>query len=364
MSFPGLPQPAPGHVQLISTCYEDGRALWGGLLDVIGGRRDGEVLVLEDGGVRLQLVEGREWDHLYGGNVPALVPGGPLAPGGTRVPPAVVPPVSAPPVAVLADVPVVYGGDGPLLVDLAAMPGRGVRVPSERLGEVLAAVSVGTLAFDDLVREMDRYGTYQGDGGRPAFPVPTDTPLRSLPAPTDTPRHDASSAPTFPPRHAFPALPSTGASLLVRTSFDDEDGWHALLDELGGADADGWVGADLDPDETDMEHCPLAALLVDDRAFEGLLPGQVPALVPPEEHTTLVALADARTFTEPGRPLTVVDLYDTPGRTAVLPCRDVGSMACNLEIANMDFHEFIEVEDVEGAEDTDAVEDVRPWWEA
>ncbi|MEU7414904.1 hypothetical protein AB0B40_37410 [Streptomyces sp. NPDC042638] len=61
----------------------------------------------------------------------------------------------------------------------------------------------------------------------------------------------------------------------------------------------------------------------------------------------LVVLADARTCTEPGRPLTVVDLYDTPGQSTVLPCREVGSMACNLEISNMDFHEFVAVEAVE-----------------
>ena len=213
-------------------------------------------------------------------------------------------------------------------MDLGTIPGRGVRVPAARLGEILAAPLGDALAFDDLVRDMDRCGMYQGDGGRPAFP-----------------------APTVPPCQSFPALPSTAASLLVRTSFDDEEGWRALLDELGGADEDGWVGADLDPDEIDVEHYPLEALVVDDRAFEDLLPGQVPALILPEEHTTLVALADARTFAEPGRPLTVVDLYDTPGQPAVLPCREVGSMACNLEIGNMDFHEFV------------AVDGMEPWWE-
>ncbi|MEV5879387.1 hypothetical protein AB0L75_35220 [Streptomyces sp. NPDC052101] len=313
MSFPELPQPARGEVLFVCTCYEDGRALWGGLLDEIGARREDDVLVLGDHGVRLRTVEDRRWDYLHGGNVPALVPGS----------------SPVPPVAVLADIPVVYGGDGPLLVDLATIPGRGVRVSLARLGEILAALLDGTLAFDDLVRGMDRYGMYQGDGGRPAFP-----------------------APTMPSRRSFPALPSTAAALLVRTCFDDEDGWRALLDELGGTDAEGWVGADLDPDEIDVEHYPLTALVVDDRAFESLQPGQVPALVPPGEHTTLVALADARTLTERGCPLTVVDLYDTPGQRAVLPCREVGSMACNLEIANMDFHEFV------------AEEGIEPWWEA
>ncbi|MFI0813141.1 DUF6924 domain-containing protein [Streptomyces echinatus] len=312
MSFPALPQPAPGAVLLLCTCYEEGRALWGGLLDRIGGRREDDVLVLGDGGVRLHPVEGLGWDQLHGGNVPALVPdGGPGAP-----------------VVVLADISVVYGGAGPLLVDLAAIPGRGVRAPSARLGGILAALLGGTLTFDDLVRGMDHYGVYQGDGGRPAFPTPT-----------------------APPNRPFPPLPSSTAALLVRTSFDDEDGWRALLGELGGADEDGWVGTGLDPDEIDPEHYPLEALVVDDRAFEGLGPGPVPALVPPEEHTTLVVLADARTFAEPGRPLTVVDLYDTPGQSTVLPCREVGSMACNLEISNMDFHEFV------------AVDDAKPWWE-
>ncbi|GGM96977.1 hypothetical protein GCM10011578_017130 [Streptomyces fuscichromogenes] len=226
-----------------------------------------------------------------------------------------------PPVVVLADIPVVYGGDGPLLVDLAETPGRGVRVPSARLGEILAELLSGALAFDDLVRGMDRYGMYQGDGGRPAFPTPTSAPS--------------------PSHRSLPSLPATSAALLVRTCFDDEAGWQALLGELGGTDAGGWVGADPDPDEIDEDHCPLTALVVDDPVFVDLQPGQVPALVPPEEHTTLVALADARTFAAPGRPLTVVDLYDSPGQQAVLPCGEVGSMTCNLEIANMDFRDFV-----------------------
>ncbi|MFL4945805.1 DUF6924 domain-containing protein [Streptomyces sp. MMS24-I31] len=94
------------------------------------------------------------------------------------------------------------------------------------------------------------------------------------------------------------------------------------------------------------EQYPSTTLVVGNPAFEGLQPGQVPALVPSEEHTTLVALADARIFAEPGRPLTVFELYDTPGRQAVLPCREVGSMACNLEIANMDFYEFVAEEGI------------------
>lgn len=50
-------------------------------------------------------------------------------------------------------------------------------------------------------------------------------------------------------------------------------------------------------------------------------------------------------------PLVAVDLDDVPGHIAVLPWREAGSMVCNLEIANMDFHDYV------------AVEGVKPWWE-
>ncbi|MFF0203784.1 DUF6924 domain-containing protein [Streptomyces sp. NPDC005017] len=312
--LPPLPRAKPGEVLLLCTCYEDdGRARWGGLLGEIDGRPEDGALVLDGRRTLLRPVEGTGWSYLRGGSVPALVPDG----GDT-----------APKVLVMADIPVAYGGDGPLLVDLAEIPGRGVRVPSSRLGVILDQLLGEELTFDDLVRDMDTRGMYQGDCGRPAFPAPTN-----------------------PSRRSFPPLTATDACLLVRTCFDDDEGWRTLLDELGGADELGWVGADPDLDDIDVDHFPLTALAVDDRAYEGLLPGQVPALVPPEEHTTLVALADTRTFTRPGRPLTVVDLYDAPGHAAVLPCDQVGSLACNLDIANMDFSDFV------------AVEGVRPWWE-
>lgn len=303
MTFPVLPAPADGEVLMVCTRYRDGKAFWGSLLNEIGERRDGDVLVPEGGRVRLRVVENTGWDSLLGGNVPALVPAG----GRT------------PPVVVLADGSSAYGGGGPLLVDMAVLPGRGVRVWRSRLGGVLTALLGGELAFDHLVQDMDVSGVYQGGDGRPAFPAPVGTPQR-----------------------AFPALPSTSGALLVRTSFDDEEAWQALLTELGAAN---------EADEIDVENPPLNAQVVDDRAFEGMQPGQVPALVPPRKQTTLVALADTRTFTGPELPLTVVDLCDTPGQPAVLPFRLVGSMACNLELANMDFRDFV------------ARAGTRPWWE-
>lgn len=307
MPCPELPRTTSGEVLMVCAYYEHGEPSWGGLLTPGGGT----ALVPDDSPVRLCPVADPGWDHLRGGNVPALIPGdGPAAP-----------------VAVLVDIAAVYGGE-PLLVDLAAIPGRGVRVAKERLGEILAALFDGALVFDDLIRDTDLRGTYRGSAGRRAFPVPTTQPQRD-----------------------FPALPATEGALLVRTWFEDDDGWRALLDELGGTDEEGWVGADVDPDDIDEDRYPLTALVVDDPAYAGLPPGSVPALVPPEEHTVLVALADAQTFAGADRPLAAVDLHDTPGNLAVLPWHVAGSMVCNLEIANMDFHDYV------------LAEGVRPWWE-
>ncbi len=53
---------------------------------------------------------------------------------------------------------------------------------------------------------------------------------------------------------------------------------------------------------------------------------------------------------EPDRPLTIVDVHDTPGQVAVLPLRKAGSMECNLGLSNMSFHDFI------------TPEGTKPWW--
>lgn len=298
MSYPMLPIPAAGEVLLVSTCYEDGSARWEQVLQTLGGHRDGDVLVLADEGVRLRLVENSLWDSLYGGNFPALVPTGSQAP-----------------VVALADIPAAYGGGAVLLVDLREIPGRGVRVPTESLDRVLAGLFAGTLRFDELVEGMDRYGDYQGEGEVPATPTPTDVI-----------------------RTSFLQLPAIEATLLVRTDFNDEHGWRALLEGLGELDDENRTHVDFD--ELDEGDAGFEALVVDDREFESLQPGQVPALVPPKADVTMVALADAVTLADPDVPLLVVDLYDTPGQAIRIPLAEAGSMAANLQISNMDFAEF------------------------
>ncbi|WP_433143583.1 DUF6924 domain-containing protein [Actinomadura nitritigenes] len=67
-----------------------------------------------------------------------------------------------------------------------------------------------------------------------------------------------------------------------------------------------------------------------------------PATRAPDVHTTMVALADAEALADPARPLLVADLYDTPGQVARVPLDEAGSMAADLEIANMDFADLVQ----------------------
>ncbi|MER6810023.1 hypothetical protein ABT299_12150 [Spirillospora sp. NPDC000708] len=300
MPHPRLPAPAPGEVLLVCTSYEDGKARWGGALTALGGRREGDTVTL-DGGVRLRLAEHPGWDYLHGGDFPALA----AADG------------PAPQVIVHADIPVVFGGDDPLVVDMRDVPGRGVRVAANDLGRVLADLASGALRFDELVQGMDRCGRYRGDGGAPETPTPTAVV-----------------------RTSFPRLPAGGGTILVRTDFLDDAGWRALLGALPDPEPDG------EPEDGEYgDHVDLDPVVVDDPAYADLQPGQVPALVPPgrspDGHTTMVALADAEALADPARPLLVVDLYDTPGQVARVPLDEAGSMAANLEIANMDFADFV-----------------------
>jgi hypothetical protein len=298
MSYPKLPVPAPGEVLLVSTCYEEDKPRWDEVLGALGGRRDGDVVTLDDGGARLRLAEHPRWDFLHGGNFPALLPED----------------GEVPPLVALADLSAVYGAGAVLLVDLKVIPGRGVRVPADALGRVLAQLLGGSLHFDELVRGMDRNGYY---------PSPWNGP--------------ATSVPTTVVRASYPPLPATELTLLVRTDFTDDASWRALMEAHGKLPKNGG------DDEFDLEF-QLESVVVDDREFEHLQPGQVPALVPPEEHTIMVALADAETMADPKHPLFVVDLYDTPGQATRVPLAEAGLMAVNLEIANMDFSDFVDME--------------------
>lgn len=287
---------------LVATCYEDAEAKWDNVPEALGGRWDGEdSLILGESGIRLRAVKDPGWNDLYGGSIPALVPEGSQAP-----------------VVALADVGVIFGAEAVLLIDLREVPGRGAHVLAKQLERVLSGLREGNIRFDELVHEMDTTGTYLGGFGAPSSPTPTAV-VRS-----DFPR--------------LPAVETDEITLLVRTDFSDPESWRALLDELGGADENNMTEIDF---ERIMAHkSSLNSLVVDDRGYESLQPGQIPALMPPGTQFTMVALADGATMADPARSLLVVDLYDTPGHAIRVPLNVVGAMASNLEVGNMDFYEY------------------------
>ncbi|WP_404827839.1 DUF6924 domain-containing protein [Streptomyces aureocirculatus] len=96
-------------------------------------------------------------------------------------------------------------------------------------------------------------------------------------------------------------------------------------------------------DGTFSDTADLIATIVDDRTFEDRRPAQVPALVPAgvSARPTMVAHADSVTMSGPERLLFVVDLYDTPGQAARIRLGEAGLMAVHLELANMDFGDFV-----------------------
>lgn len=128
-------------------------------------------------------------------------------------------------------------------------------------------------------------------------------------------------------------LPGTDYALLLRADFADDAAWAALCDAV------------VEPNE---DGCTAFLACVSDPAYDGVTVEQLVALAPRGGDPSFVFVADRTTFTDPERPVLVVDLYDEPGRPfRVIPC-EVGGDENNLSIANMDFAEFADHVDADG----------------
>ncbi|MGX1541565.1 DUF6924 domain-containing protein [Streptomyces adustus] len=120
------------------------------------------------------------------------------------------------------------------------------------------------------------------------------------------------------------------AALIVRTDYDDEAGWRAVVAEVSQA-------CGTDGESEAFVH------LVDDPAWAGAAPDAVRAAVSRDDHLSVVFVADAATMRSAHHALLALDLdYD---------------VHANLSLANVDFDEFAEaaLADPEGV--------VRPVWE-
>lgn len=123
-------------------------------------------------------------------------------------------------------------------------------------------------------------------------------------------------------------LAGTHTPPLVRTDYTDDTAWERV------------IAATLAPGKEELEgYVPEIAPLTD-RRFDGATPEDVLSSTPEEPDYNFVLIADHRSMTDPEMTVIVMDLCFQPGRTFRTTMTEVAGIEANLNIANMDFHEF------------------------
>jgi hypothetical protein len=131
-----------------------------------------------------------------------------------------------------------------------------------------------------------------------------------------------------------PKLPEYDYSLVIRTDFSDDAAWSQVCAAMQEPQTEGEFRA--------MVEC------ISDKACAGLAPEAVASVLPEDSHRPFVFLVDARTISQPGHPILVVDLLEEPGRTFRVIPSEAWGVENNLRIANMSFAEFAESVDADG----------------
>ncbi len=127
-------------------------------------------------------------------------------------------------------------------------------------------------------------------------------------------------------------LPSTKEALVLRTDFSDDSAWASLCTAI----------------QTPAGEFQAYVDFVSDPDFEGLLPGQLPAIPSDAPDRSFVFLVDHLALSHPEHPVLVVDLLDKPGRPFRVIPSEMWSVENNLSIANMGFEEFADAAGPDG----------------
>jgi hypothetical protein len=128
-------------------------------------------------------------------------------------------------------------------------------------------------------------------------------------------------------------LPKSEHSLVLRTDFSDDDPWKRIRTAIRR------------PRESGFR--PYVEF-VSDPEYDGLTLKQIRALRWEGEKHGFIFVVDHITFSQPDRPILVVDLYAKTAHTfRVIPSK-MWSVENNLSIANMDFEEFAAAVDDDG----------------
>ena len=149
-------------------------------------------------------------------------------------------------------------------------------------------------------------------------------------------------------------LPTTDASLLVRTDFRDAEVWDAICTEIRQppeemmaafaqfAEVNAMIGQDVG-------EGPEANLtIVDDPEFADLSPAQLMERLPADSHQTFFFVVDHESITSEEHSILVVDVSEQKGQTFRTTPEQVQGIENNLSIANMDFADFANAVDGKG----------------
>ena len=119
-------------------------------------------------------------------------------------------------------------------------------------------------------------------------------------------------------------LPASEGSLLVRTDYSDETSWRAMLGVVQVETTDGF-----------RAHVEI----VDDEQWRDATPDAVRNAIPATSKAAVQFVCDRITLSDPEFPLLVLDLWSdhSPFRCAA---DELWGPDNNLNLANMDFHEF------------------------
>jgi hypothetical protein len=128
-------------------------------------------------------------------------------------------------------------------------------------------------------------------------------------------------------------LPSTEDSLLVRTTFGNEDAWMDALSTVLSENDDGFRAY---------------VKVVDDIAWDQVGWEQVrQAAMAANEHASVLFIVDSVAL-EPGHAIQVIDLSTESRRQFRCIARELWGVDNNLNIANMDWQEFADRTDRDG----------------
>jgi len=124
------------------------------------------------------------------------------------------------------------------------------------------------------------------------------------------------------------SLPTSSASLLVRTDFSHDEAWMSLTRALATESEDGFV-AYFD--------------IVDDRRFERAAWSALRSAVPANDNgASVLCIADAPALDSPDGPVLIVNLNDYDVEPFRCIASELWGVENNLNISNMDWEEFAE----------------------